>query len=211
MTIVITLTVSGSDVGDFDVYGNLDGYTIAIVTGVSRSALITGYSLVVPDGTSTIKLVSTGLCTNFELIPISTTTSTTSTTATPTTSTTSTTSSTTSTSSTTTTTTAPITYYEHRRSLIPSATECSICPPIYGSGKFYTVLSDNIPTIGMTLYDSALLDDGFNGNNMWWNIDWDGFSPSSINMVKILNSGVVIDTGQCSVDCPTTTTTTTTI
>lgn len=52
MTVLITLTLAGSDTGPFDLYSNADGYTTAFETGISRAALIAGYtSNLAPIGT----------------------------------------------------------------------------------------------------------------------------------------------------------------
>jgi hypothetical protein len=97
MTVLITLTTAGTDTGPFNLYSNVDGYVSAFETGVSKAALLAGYSsALVPNGTTTIRIKSTGTCVNYIDVTVVTTTTTTS-------STTSTTSSTTSTSSTTTT------------------------------------------------------------------------------------------------------------
>jgi len=65
MTVVITLTTAGADSGPFDLYSNVDFYGIPFETGVSKTDLETGYtSTVVPDGTTTIKVKSEGVCTN---------------------------------------------------------------------------------------------------------------------------------------------------
>jgi hypothetical protein len=82
MTVYITLTSVGADTGPFDLYSNIDGYTSAFETGVSKIDLQAGYSSsLVPDFTSTIRVKSNGICTNFTDIsveqPITTTTSTT--------------------------------------------------------------------------------------------------------------------------------------
>mgnify|MGYP006921363393 CR=1 FL=1 len=87
MTVLITLSVAGSDTGPFNLYSNLDGYTSAFETGVPKASLVAGYSsALVPDYTTTIRLLSTGTCKNFIDVIVSTTTTTT--TATPTTTTT---------------------------------------------------------------------------------------------------------------------------
>ena len=91
MTVLITLTTAGADTGPFDLYSNVDGYVSAFETGVSKAALVAGYSsALVPNGTTTIRIKSTGTCVNYIDVTVVTTTTTTS--------------STTSTSSTTTTT-----------------------------------------------------------------------------------------------------------
>lgn len=79
MTVLITLTTAGTDSGPFNLYSDLDGYTSAFATGVSKSALVAGYSSsAVPDYTSIIRVLSTGVCTNYIDITLGTTTTTTS-------------------------------------------------------------------------------------------------------------------------------------
>ena len=90
MTVLITLTTAGTDSGPFDLYSNLDGYTSAFESGVSKASLLAGYSSsAVPDYTSIIRVLSTGDCTNYIDItldaPSTTTTSSSSTTTTTTT------------------------------------------------------------------------------------------------------------------------------
>ena len=66
MTVLVTLTLAGSDTGPFNLYSNSDGFTNAIATGVSRSALLAGYNLTgVPEDASIVRAQSTGTCTNF--------------------------------------------------------------------------------------------------------------------------------------------------
>jgi hypothetical protein len=83
MTVLITLTLAGANVGPFNLYSNVDGFTTAFELGVSKAALLSGYSSsLVPDYTTTIRLVSTGECTNYfdiliDLFPTTTTTTTT--------------------------------------------------------------------------------------------------------------------------------------
>ena len=101
MTVLITLTTAGTDTGPFNLYSNVDGYVSAFETGVSKAALLAGYSsALVPNGTTIIRIKSTGTCVNYIDVTVVTTTTTT-TTSTPTTTTT-----TTSTPTTTTTTTS---------------------------------------------------------------------------------------------------------
>jgi hypothetical protein len=90
MTVLITLTLAGSDVGPFNIYSNVDGFTTPTVTGISRAALIAGYYATVPDGTTQVLVQSTGICTTELYLTVngnttSTTTSTSSTTTTTTT------------------------------------------------------------------------------------------------------------------------------
>lgn len=78
MTVLITLTIAGTDTGPFNLYSNLDGYTSAFETGVSKASLLGGYSsALVPDGTTTIRVSSTGTCTNYIDLAVGTTTTTT--------------------------------------------------------------------------------------------------------------------------------------
>ena len=88
MTVLITLTTAGTDTGPFDLYSNVDGYVSAFETGVSKAALLAGYSsALVPNGTTIIRIKSTGTCVNYIDVNVVTTTTTT-TTGTPTTTTT---------------------------------------------------------------------------------------------------------------------------
>jgi hypothetical protein len=92
MTVAITLTLAGSDTGPFNIYSNVDGYTTAIVTGVDRNTLISGYNITAPEGTTEVLVRSTGVCQrNLYLAvagaPVTTTTTTSSTSSTSTTST----------------------------------------------------------------------------------------------------------------------------
>jgi hypothetical protein len=91
MTVLITLTIAGTDSGPFDLYSNLDGYISAFESGVPKASLLAGYaSALVPDFTTTIRVKSVGDCNNYIDIPLYTTTtsSTSSTSSTTTTSTT---------------------------------------------------------------------------------------------------------------------------
>lgn len=114
MIIVTTLVIPpGGDAGPFDLYSDVDGYTVPFATNVSALQLQTGYSSTVPDNATSIKVVSVGICTNFiildiDLIPTTTTTSSSTSTSTSTSSTT--TSTTTSVPTTTTTTSQVYTY-----------------------------------------------------------------------------------------------------
>jgi hypothetical protein len=79
MTVLITLTVAGTDSGPFNLYSNLDGYVSAFETGVSKSALLAGYaSALVPDFTTIIRVKSVGDCNNYIDIPLYTSTTSTS-------------------------------------------------------------------------------------------------------------------------------------
>lgn len=80
MYVFITLTSAGADAGPFNLYSNVDGFTSAFATGVSRTALLAGYSVIAPAGTTTVRIMSSGVCTNFIDVAVSTTTTTTTTT-----------------------------------------------------------------------------------------------------------------------------------
>lgn len=81
MTVLITLTTAGTSTGPFSLYSNVDSYSVPFETGVLRTSLLAGYtSTVVPNGTTTIRVMSTGTCTNYtdiSVVPCSTTTTTT--------------------------------------------------------------------------------------------------------------------------------------
>lgn len=65
-TVLITLTTAGADTDNFSLYSNVDGYVTAFATGITRAALIAGYtSTVVPDGTTTIRIKSNSTCVNY--------------------------------------------------------------------------------------------------------------------------------------------------
>ena len=80
MYVFITLTSAGADAGPFNLYSNVDGFVSAFATGVSKAALLAGYSVIAPAGTITVRIMSGGVCTNYIDVTVSTTTTTTSTT-----------------------------------------------------------------------------------------------------------------------------------
>jgi len=85
MTITITLSAAGIDTGPFSLFSDVDGYTTAFVTGVSRTALLAGYTTTLaPVGTTIVRVQSNGLCTNFIDITLDLPTTTTTTTTCPT-------------------------------------------------------------------------------------------------------------------------------
>jgi hypothetical protein len=91
MTVLITLTTAGSSTGPFSLYSDANSYSTPFETGVSKASLLAGYtSTLVPSGTATIRVMSTGTCTNYTDLPVvgcTTTTTTTSSTTTTTTTT----------------------------------------------------------------------------------------------------------------------------
>jgi len=56
MTILITLSLAGTETGPFDLYSNVNGFTTPFDSGVSRAALLAGYETTAPDGTITVRL-----------------------------------------------------------------------------------------------------------------------------------------------------------
>jgi hypothetical protein len=117
MTVLITLTLAGADTGPFNLYSDADGFLVPFETSVLKSALVAGYtSVVVPDGSTIIRVQSNSACTNYVNFPISGITTTT----------TSSTSTSTSTSTTTTTTSAAITYIYYTAEIY----DCTTCDPI---------------------------------------------------------------------------------
>jgi hypothetical protein len=108
MLVLIKLTSAGVNAGPFNLFSNVDGYVTPFATGISRTVLLTGYlTNSVPDGSTVVRCVSTGTCTNYVDFNITTglTTTTTTTTIAPTTTSTTTSSGTTSTTTSTTTNT----------------------------------------------------------------------------------------------------------
>jgi hypothetical protein len=66
-TVIITLAIAGTDTGPFDIYSNADSYTTPFVTGVSKAALLAGYtSTIVPDAATSVRVKSNSIgCTNY--------------------------------------------------------------------------------------------------------------------------------------------------
>jgi hypothetical protein len=82
MTVYILLTTAGTDTGPFNLYSDADGYVAAFETGVSKAALLAGYTTTLAPGATTIVRVMSDndTCTNYidlPVIPCTTTTSTT--------------------------------------------------------------------------------------------------------------------------------------
>ena len=81
MTALLTLTTAGTDTGPFDLYSNLDSYTVPFEINISKLALQSGYSTaLVPDYASVVRVLSKGLCINFVDITLQAATTTTTTT-----------------------------------------------------------------------------------------------------------------------------------
>lgn len=56
MTIIITLSFAGNETGPFDLYSDATGFTIPFAQNVSKAALLAGYQVDAPDGTTTVRL-----------------------------------------------------------------------------------------------------------------------------------------------------------
>jgi len=160
ITVSITLTIAGADTGPtFNLYSNVDGYTTAFATGVSKAALQAGYiSTVVPDGTTTIRVSSPGTCnTSVDLNVITTTTTTSTSTSTTTTTTSSSTSTTTTTTTaipaTTTTTTTVAIHYNYAFAITPTGDATMYLNNRPGVPNFTT--SYNLDLVNTTSYDLA--------------------------------------------------------
>jgi hypothetical protein len=164
MTILVTLTAAGTSTTLFNLYSNLN-YVTPLVTGITKAALLAGYSLnSVPDSATSIRVTATGVCTNSIDIAISglTTTSTSSTSSTSTSSTTSTTTlptTSTSTSSTTSTTTLPTTSSSTTTTTAPpttsttttsTSTTTTTTAPVLEAGGLSSALTAN-PDAGCSL------------------------------------------------------------
>ena len=74
MVVKITLTSTGSDSGPFDIYSNSTGSFVLIASGINKVDIVAGYTISVPDGTTIVRVQSTGECTNYQDIPIQITT-----------------------------------------------------------------------------------------------------------------------------------------
>lgn len=71
MIAFIQLTIAGADSGPFNLYSDTDGFTVAFGPSIVAAVLLAGYlSMDVPNGTTTIRVVSTGVCKNFLDIPL---------------------------------------------------------------------------------------------------------------------------------------------
>ena len=89
-TALIQLTTAGADTGNFTLFSDATGYGPYFESGISRASLLAGYtSNLVPAGTTTIRVKSNSVCSNYVDIAVgglsTTTTTTTSTTTTTTT------------------------------------------------------------------------------------------------------------------------------
>jgi hypothetical protein len=178
MVILITLTTAGADTGPFNLFSNVDGFSSPFETGVSKAALLAGYTtLLAPPGTTVVRVKSAGTCTNqinVNVVPCSITTTTTSS----------------STSSTTTTTTTAF------------VVNLSICyTQVAGGQATGTVSTDSatntILTVGIRIYDDlsnsftdtvTVLNGATSGVSSIVNLTNGGASATSIEITSITPS-----------------------
>jgi hypothetical protein len=164
MLVLIKLTSAGADAGPFNLYSNTDGFVSPFAIGISKAILLTGYlTNVVPNGTTVVRCVSVGTCTNYVDFNVTTgLTTTTTTTLAPGTTTTTTTSGG-GTTTTTSTTNAPflgkILVTDRPNPALPSEpVQCDgTIPPTMGTRYFrQTILTlldqfDNPTTVGYNI------------------------------------------------------------
>lgn len=66
MTGIITLNIAGTDTGNFNLYSNIGGYVSAFAVNITRLQLLAGYVTdAIPNGTTIIRILSVGSCTNY--------------------------------------------------------------------------------------------------------------------------------------------------
>lgn len=71
MDILVTFTATGADNTVYSLYTDADGYTTPLATGIPKLDLTLGYRLnSVPVGTTIIRAVATGVCTNVLNMPV---------------------------------------------------------------------------------------------------------------------------------------------
>lgn len=72
MTLIVVLTTLGADTGPFNLFSNIGGYVNAMATNVTRAQLLAGYPISdAPDGTTIVRVKSTGKCKNSVDVPVS--------------------------------------------------------------------------------------------------------------------------------------------
>lgn len=71
MIVLITLISIGTDSGPFDLYSNIDGFSVPFATNISVASLTSGYETAVPDNTTIVRAKSLGVCSNYFDITLS--------------------------------------------------------------------------------------------------------------------------------------------
>jgi hypothetical protein len=64
MQVTISATIIGGNAGPFNIYQDFDSYVTPVATSVSRASILAGYVVTVNDATTTVRLISSGTCTN---------------------------------------------------------------------------------------------------------------------------------------------------
>jgi hypothetical protein len=71
--VIIKLSSAGSDVSNFDIYSDADGFTTPFMEDISKDVLLAGFtSSVVPDGATQIRVLTTDLCSTDATVTIDT-------------------------------------------------------------------------------------------------------------------------------------------
>ena len=143
--IEITLTIDGQ-AGPFDLFSNVDNYVQAFATQVPAASLTAGYPVVAPAGTSTVKVCSTGVCTNCVSIPTNCPTTTTTTSSS--------TSTTTSTSTSTSTTTTEVPPNQFNWELITN-TPGSLTAPAFPQKSILTITINSVEVVNVAITGTA--------------------------------------------------------
>ena len=162
--IIITLETVGSGQGNlFDLYSNIDGFSIPYETDITLFDLQSGYTTNAPDGTSIVRVCGQeAVCTNcIDITPNYTTTTTTTTIP-------STTTTTTTVLITTTTTTTSLSLIESAISSTTNAT--SACAETLDSIVWIDTGGDNI-SVSDIVYNSSSGVSVFNGNGEFYHIN----------------------------------------
>jgi hypothetical protein len=71
MQVLITATSIGGNAGPFDIYQDFDSYATPVATGITRSQILSGYTVTVNDAATIVRLISSGTCTNTTNITLS--------------------------------------------------------------------------------------------------------------------------------------------
>ena len=163
MTVLLTLTVAGVDTGPFDLYSNLDGFTTAFQTGVTKAALQAGYSsTVVPDYATIIRVQSKGHCSTYNDIVLTS----------PTTSSTA---------------TLQPTFRAWHFSSPGRPDQGTACNNMTFTNVWYTNYQvGTIPAMGSVLYSSsALTNPPINGGNNWFHLQESLIDGSTVYQIGV--------------------------
>jgi hypothetical protein len=189
MLIEITLTIpSGSLVGPFDLYSDVDNYTTAFDTNIPASSLVSGYTVDAPSNSNIIRVKSINdTCDNYiDIINICSPTTTTTTTPTP--------------STTTTTTTVDVYNYYYMEG----------CPGTIYSGLDRVVRTTSILTTSLTpnIADATSISGScFFAKSTTTKATYDACDPSDLSCIDITGYTIVSGCNTCTGETTTTTTT----